>query len=314
MVGTASDPRRKPIVRRTALVAAMASVSLVLAGCGGGTDLDGFTVSKGESPSVKVEKDYTTEKTQTRVVAEGDGGEVATGDTVKINYIAINGRTGKEFDNSFKNETPMTLTLNEDTTLPGFQKGLVGQEVGSRVLVAVPAKEGASLLQSAESLGLKKDDTMVFLFDLISKVPTEASGTAEKAPASLPKLTYDDKKQPAKFTKTAKTKSDVDKSGAAVIIKGEGDKVAKGATVTVQYVGQKYPAGDVFDESWSSGPRTISLAEGSAIGCWTKQLVGQTVGSRVILTCTADDAYGDKPTEGQPEGALIFAVDILDAS
>lgn len=302
-------------MRRTALVTALATASFVLAGCGGGTDLDGIEVSKGSTPKVTVEQDYTTEKTESRVVSDGGGDEVADGDTIKINYVAINGRTGKEFDNSFENETPMTLTLNEKTALPGFYKGLVGQDIGSRVLVSVPAKDGVSLLQSAESLGLEKEDTMVFLFDLVSKVPTEASGKAVKAPAAMPKLTYDKDKHPSKFAKTKKTPAKVAKSSSTVLIKGTGEKVAKGATLSVQYVGQQYPDGQVFDQSWSTGPRQISIAEGSAIPCWSDQIPGHTLGSRIVVTCSSADAYGkDAKKNGQPDGPLIFAVDLLDAS
>jgi FKBP-type peptidyl-prolyl cis-trans isomerase len=302
-------------VRRTAFVATLAAASFVLSGCGGGTDLDGIEVSKGDNPKVTVSEDFTTEKTETRVVKDGGGEEVGDGDTIKINYLAINGRTGKEFDNSYKNESPMTLTLNEKTALPGFYKGLVGEQIGSRVLVSVPAEDGASLLQSADSLGLEKDDTMVFLFDLVSKVPTEASGKAQKAPASAPKLTYDDKKHPAKFVRTKSTAKKVARTSSYVLIKGDGEKIAKDANVSVQYVGQKYPDGDVFDESWSSGPRQFPLSEGAVIKCWTDELVGQTVGSRVVVTCSSEDAYGkDAKKNNQPDGPLIFAVDLLDAS
>ncbi|WP_313403959.1 FKBP-type peptidyl-prolyl cis-trans isomerase [Aeromicrobium sp.] len=302
-------------MRRTALVTAVVTASFVLTGCGGGTDLEGIEVTKGSSPKVTVEKDFETEKTQTRVVNDGGGEKVGDGDTVKINYIAVNGRTGKEFDNSYKNESPMTLTLNEKTALPGFYKGLVGKQIGSRVLVSVPSEDGASLLQSAESLGLEKGDTMVFLFDLVAKVPTAASGKPQKAPATSPKLTYNDKKQPAKFVKTKKTKAKVTESSAYVLIKGEGEKVVKDSTVSVQYVGQKYPAGDVFDESWSTGPRQLPLTEGNILDCWRDLLSGQTLGSRVVVTCSAADAYGkDAKKKGQPDGPLIFVVDLLDAS
>jgi len=296
-------------------VTALVTASFVLTGCGGGTGLDNVEVSKGDTPKVTVEKDFETEKTQTRVVNDGGGDEVAEGDTIKINYIAVNGRTGKEFDNSYKNESPMTLTLNEKTALPGFYKGLVGKQIGSRVLVSVPSKDGASLLQSAESLGLEKDDTMVFLFDIVSKVPNEAKGKAVKAPAWAPKLSYNDKKQPAKFTTTKQTAAKMPKTRSYELIKGTGDKVKEGATVSVQYVGQKYPDGDVFDESWSTGPRQLSLAKGGVIDCWSEQLPGHTLGSRVVVACSSDDAYGkDAKKNQQPDGPLIFVVDLLDAS
>jgi FKBP-type peptidyl-prolyl cis-trans isomerase len=40
------------------------------------------------------------------------------------------------------------------------------------------------------------------------------------------------------------------------------------------------------------------------------------IGSRVVLECTAADAYGDAPQPGgkiKPGDALLFVVDVLDA-
>lgn len=303
-------------MRRLALVATMATAALALTGCSGGSGLDGIDVSSGDTPKVTVDKDFAVTKTETRVIDEGDGDKVKTGDTVEVNYVAVNGRSGKEFDNSFKNKTPMTLTLSEKSALPGFEKGLVGQTVGSRVLVAVAPKDGASLLQSTESLGLKKKDTMVFLFDLESVVPTEASGTAQKVPASVPTLTYDENKHPKKFTATKQTAKKLDKSAVHTVIKGTGKPVEKGQTITIHYVGQKFPAGEVFQESWTAGtPLPVSLAEGASVPCFSNLLPGQTVGSRVIVECTTNDAYGkDAKANNRPDGPLIFAVDILSAS
>ena len=41
------------------------------------------------------------------------------------------------------------------------------------------------------------------------------------------------------------------------------------------------------------------------------------LGSRVVLVCPADTAYGDSPQEGgpiKPGDSLVFAIDLLDAS
>lgn len=297
-------------------MAIVAASTLLLTACGGGAgDLDGVEVTKGDAPKVTVDKDFTSKETTTKVVKEGGGEEIKEGDTAKINYIAVNGRTGKEFDNSFSSDRPMSLTLNESTALPGFQKGLVGQKVGSRLLVAVSSEDGASLLQSADSLGLKKTDTMVFLFDIIAKVPAEASGTAQKLPSDVPAITYDKDKHPNGFKKSKKTAKKLDKTDSFVVIKGTGEKIKKGQTLTAQYVGQHFPAGEVFDESWTSGPRQFAIGTGAVIPCWDSQLVGKTLGSRVVVECTADDAYGDSAkSKGMPEGPLIFVVDLLDAA
>ena len=303
---------------RRILLAAL-TASLVLAGCGGSDSGDGglgdVEVSSAQSPKVTVDKGFKASKTDSKVLKEGDGDALAGGDAVKVNYVAVNGRTGKQFDSSFKSDKPLTLTLDEQAVLPGFVKGLEGKNVGSRVLVAIAPKDGFG--QAQAQLDIKKNDTMVFLFDIVSKVPTEVTGKAEKLPADVPKIVLDDDKHPVKFQKTSKTADKVTKKAAHVVIQGKGDKLEKGQTLTAQYVGQVYPDGDVFDESWSSSARSFQVGAGQLIKCWDDQLVGQKLGSRVVLVCPGDTAYGKTPPEGgkiKKNDTLIFAIDLLDAS
>ncbi len=296
-------------------------LALLLAGCGSGSDggLDAVKVSDSKNPTVTVPEDFSADSTETRVLAAGSGPEVKDGDTVKLNYVAVNGRTGKQFDNSFKAESPLTTQLKEGSVLSGFVKGLTGQKVGSRVLVAIPPKDGfadgASRSQAEQTLGVKADDTMVFLFDIVSKVPTEATGTAEKLPDTVPSITLKDD-EPAGFKTSGDVTKDPKEAKAYVAIKGDGEKVEKGASITAQYVGQVYPDGKVFDSSWSRGtPSTFSLDQ--VIACWKDLIPGQTLGSRVVLVCPADSAYGDNPQPGSDIKAgdtLVFAIDLLDAS
>lgn len=307
------------------ILLASVAVSLLLAGCGssdsdssgsGGSDsLDSVKISKGKSPKVSVDKGFSVSKTTSKVVSEGDGDSVAKGDSIMVNYVAVNGRTGKQFDSSFTTEKPMTLTLTENTILPGFIKGLSDQKVGSRVLVAIPSKDGFG--KAEEQLDIKKDDTMVFLFDVVSKVPTEVTGKSKALPSTLPKIKLDADKHPSGFTKTAKTKAKQAKASSHTVIQGDGPKLEAGQTLTAQYVGQVYPDGDVFDESWTSAARSFQVGAGSLIKCWDDLLVGQELGSRVVLVCPADTAYGDTPQEGgkiKPGDTLIFAIDLLSAS
>ncbi len=85
----------------------------------------------------------------------------------------------------------------------------------------------------------------------------------------------------------------------------------------MHYLGQIYPSGKIFDSSWArSAPSTFALAEGQLIKCWTDQLVGKKVGSRVVLVCPADVAYGKEGSGEDIKGGdtLIFSIDLLDAS
>ena len=227
--------------------------------------------------------------------------------------MAVNGRTGKQFDNSFTSKSPLTVTLDETSALPGFIKGLKGQNVGSRVLVSIPPKDGFG--QARTELGIKADDTIIFLFDIVSKVPQEASGKTQKPPKDIPAVVEEDG-HPSGFKPTRKTPGKASKASAHVLIQGDGAVVAKGQSITAHYVGQVYPDGKVFDSSWTKGsPASFSLDQ--VIKCWKELIPGQKVGSRIVLVCPADTAYGDAPQPGsgiKAGDALVFAIDLLDAS
>jgi len=297
-------------VRRILLTAVAAG--LVLAGCGGsdggssGGDLDDVSVSSGDAPKVTVAKDFSVDKTSRKVLTKGTGEDVAAGDTVKVNYVAVNGRTGKQFDSSFTTGAPFPVALVEDKILPGFIKGLVGQQVGSRVLVAMSPADGFG--QAQQQLDIAEDDTMVFLFDIVSKVPSQASGTPKKLPSDVPQIILDDNNRPTGFSPNTKADKNPTEAKAYTVIEGDGAEVTADQTITIGYVLQVYPDGRVVD---SSPSYTKPLAE--LIPCWQSQLVGKKLGSRVVLVCPKDTAYAGTESELKDD-TLIFAIDLLDAS
>ena len=298
-------------MKRLALISAGL---LLLGACSQAAALDEVSVSDGDIPAVTNAK-VAVDNTIVRVVAEGDGDEIESGDLISVNYIAINGRTGDEFYNSFATKTPMTLNVTEGRILLGFVKALEGANVGSRLLVAIPPKDGFAGANS--QFGLEEDDTMVFLFDILEKISPAAAGQEVKAPDWVPAFALEDGK-PKDFAKTATTPTEVDELSAHVIIKGQGPEVKAGQSITVQYHGQVFPDGEVFDSSWAkqTGPATFQIGAGAVIKCWDEGLVGKTVGSRVILICPSDAAYGDTGQGDviKPGDTLIFAVDLLAAN
>ncbi|WP_159085856.1 FKBP-type peptidyl-prolyl cis-trans isomerase [Aeromicrobium chenweiae] len=299
---------------RRILLASIAA-TLVLAGCGGsdgkdGAGLSAIKVTGGKTPKVTFDKGFEVSKTESKVLKEGGGDEVKEGDSIKLDYVGVNGTTAKLFDSTYA-ASPQTVALSNDTILAGFVKGLEGRKVGSRVLVAIPPTDGFGD-NGQPSFEIDKADTMVLVFDIRSKVPTEVTGDAKALPSSLPKLKLDGDKHPSGFTSTGKTEKKQAKASAHTVITGEGPKVKADQTVTVQYVGQVYPDGKVFDTSWTKGvPFTQSLS--GLIKCWQTELTGQTVGSRVVLVCPPDTAYAGTESELKDD-TLIFAIDLLDAS
>ncbi|MDR1152091.1 MAG: FKBP-type peptidyl-prolyl cis-trans isomerase [Bifidobacteriaceae bacterium] len=141
-----------------------------------------------------------------------------------------------------------------------------------------------------------------------------ASGEAVAPAAGLPVVTLADDGTPS-IEVPAGTEPPAELT-AQTLIKGGGADVAEGAQVSVQYAGWLWD-GTEFDSSWGRGgaPLDARLASGELIEGWVQGLVGQTVGSQVMLIIPPALGYGEADMGTiPPNSTLIFVVDILDAS
>jgi FKBP-type peptidyl-prolyl cis-trans isomerase len=99
-----------------------------------------------------------------------------------------------------------------------------------------------------------------------------------------------------------------------VLAPGDGAPVVAGQSITVHYTGWLWD-GPKFDSSWDRGePISFVIARGSLIDGWVDGLVGQPVGSKVLLVVPPEAGYGARGTGPIPGGAtLVFAVDVIAA-
>jgi len=56
--------------------------------------------------------------------------------------------------------------------LPGLNQGLTGQTVGSRVMLILPPGDGYGKISLPPNTGIRSNDTVVFLIDIIGAVKT----------------------------------------------------------------------------------------------------------------------------------------------
>jgi peptidylprolyl isomerase len=192
----------------------------------------------------------------------------------------------------------------------GFGLGLKGAHAGDRVLIGVTSKDGYDPVGNGSTI--HKGDSVILVVD-VDKVQNPVAIPR----AELPTLTYNKRHQPEKFVAKPSTPPHVSKLGVYVIRKGHGATVKSGQTVTVEYVGQIYPDGKVFDESWSKkAPVSFPIGTGHVIAGWDAGLVGQKIGSRVILTIPSAEGYGTAGNGSAvpPNSDLIFVVDLVSAS
>ena len=294
-------------------------------------ELAGVTVT-GElesEPKVSVDAPFTIDKTTVQVVAEGDGEAVGEGDQVTTQYVVVDGASGKTLESSWQTGQPVPLELAADRLLPGLYAGIVGRSVGSRLVIGIPAKDAFGS-QGNPDLGVEPDSSLVFVADLLDRQPAPepapepaadplamAEGKEQTAPDDLPSVEVDGKGVPQTFVADGTEPKRVDTLVAEPIIVGAGPKVGAGQTVTVHYLGQLYPDGEIFDQSWERGqPLDFQLGVGGVIPGWDEGLEGQTVGSRVVLAIPSDLAYGPQgsPPTIPPDSDLMFVVDILGAN
>lgn len=106
-----------------------------------------------------------------------------------------------------------------------------------------------------------------------------------------------------------------------VLSEGDGDEVQEGDYLIADYLGQTWEPADggeanVFDNSYDRGePAGFSIGIGAVIPGWDEGLVGQTTGSRVLLSIPPDKAYADTPPQGstiEAGATLVFVVDLVD--
>ena len=102
------------------------------------------------------------------------------------------------------------------------------------------------------------------------------------------------------------------------LIEGTGREVKKGQTVRVTYTGALLKDGSVFDSSASRPEQAyfdFPIGGQQVIKGWDNGLVGQKVGSRVLLVIPPADGYGTAGSPPKITGTdnLVFVVDILAA-
>ena len=274
--------------------------------------------SFGSSPSVTIPKQEPTGTLAVKTLIQGTGPTITKSDLFLSNFTIYvwSGTTNKLLDSTYSS-SPQVLPAS---LLPGIQSAVTGKKVGSRVLVVVPPKQGYGTSGNSQ-LGVTGSDTLVFVMDLIQKYSSgtvSASGTkvssgggdlptVSAAQGSAPKVTIPKGVTPP-TTLVSKT-----------LIKGSGPVVTKGEYLVAQYTGVNWRTGSVFDSSWErSLPYSfkIGASPSQVIPGWDQGLVGQTVGSRVLLVVPPKDAYG---SAGQSQAGikgtdtLVFVVDIISA-
>jgi peptidylprolyl isomerase len=310
-----------PLLAAAAVVGCGSSSSSKPAAAASSDTYKSVTVSGtfNKSPTVTIPKQTGSGTLYTKTVIQGTGAKLTSADGMIANYVAYDwsGKTSKLLGSSFTQGSPSIFV---GSLLPGLETALVGQKLGSRVLAVIPPKDAFGTSgNSTEGIGPK--DTLVFVVDMGSTFGTGSvpGAQASNGGGSLPTVTAPAANSTAGPTIKIPAKTTAPKTlQVKPLIKGTGAVVKKGNDIAVQYTGVIWRTGKVFDSSWARNtPLTTVIGEGQVIPGWDTGLVGQTVGSRVLLVIPPADGYGSAgASQAGIKGTdtLVFVVDILAAA
>ncbi|UUU35107.1 FKBP-type peptidyl-prolyl cis-trans isomerase [Streptomyces sp. CA-210063] len=261
------------------------------------------TLAKGEGDPPK--------ELKAEVISEGDGAKLKKGDVAEVNYLGQEYDESEPFDNSFDKKQTFPVTLGAGGVIQGWEQGLEGQKIGSRVELVIPPELG----YGAQGQGdIKANATLVFVVDIVkgTSIPASAKGTeVAQDNIDLPKVgTNADGKAP---TVTMPKDSDPPtKLVSNYVLESDGAVVKDTDSVVVNYVALLWEGGKKFDSTYDTGKTVTFPLDQLTLKGLKDGLVGKKAGSRVLLVVPPDQAFGDKEQQGIPKNStLVFAVDIL---
>lgn len=258
-------------------------------------DLSAVTVEGDQTPVLKFPTPWAIEKTTVKVIKEGTSDRVVGDGPVTVNYLGVNGRTGETFDTSFGKEP---ATFSTKGVVPGFSKALVGQKVGSRVLVGITAEDG---YPDGDGKTIAAGDNLLFVIDIVSAPATDPQGDPVALPSGVPQIEVDASGPKVKTPNEAPNPKEI---SLHQMIKGKREPVVAGQKVVLRARVFDW-SGAVLEDSWAES-ESVSIPSGTGP---LQSLIGQPVGSRVMVVTPPSNPSG---TAGPQDQSLIFVIDVLD--
>lgn len=253
-------------------------------------------------PTLTIPQAAAPTATSVEVLAAGTGAVVRKGDVLVANYL---GQTWADkdckpnvFDNSYDRGSTSGFPIGVGAVVKGWDSTLVGQKIGSRVLLTITPADGYGE-KTAQSTSELAGQTLVFVVDLKSVVKGDgvATGAEQKLPAGFPAVTSASGKRPEVTSVTGVKTSD--QPSSALLVKGKGATIDEKKSLVLQFLQTDVKTGQQTQKTWDAQQPQVVPAQ-SVLELITA-LKGQPVGSRAVVV-TADSTQ-------QP--AQILVVDVV---
>jgi peptidylprolyl isomerase len=134
----------------------------------GGGDLPTVSAKAGSAPTLTFSSTKPPSGLVAKTLIKGNGPKVVKGEFVIAQYTGYIWRTKAVFGSSWSSGSPFGFSIgaSPEQVIPGWDKGLEGQTVGSRVMLSIPPAEGYGSAGNSDA-GIKGTDSLVFVVDII---------------------------------------------------------------------------------------------------------------------------------------------------
>ncbi|MCW4384474.1 FKBP-type peptidyl-prolyl cis-trans isomerase [Salinibacterium sp. SYSU T00001] len=261
----------------------------------------------GSAPEIDMPTPVITQESQASVLVEGEGDLLAPGQPALVQLSLLNGGTGELLQDTYQDAPILQVAGTE--TLPPVGAALECAREGSRI-VAVGSPQATHGGEAIPELGVAADDSFVFVIDVLQTFLPKADGVTRAGNNGDPAVALAPNGRPGITVPNTEAPED---AVISVLKEGDGAELEEGDQAVLHYTGITWAEEEVFDSSWEAGaPRIFDLSEGSLIEGFYDGIVGQKVGSQVLLVIPPELGYGDQASASIPAGStLIFVVDIL---
>ncbi|MDR3128128.1 MAG: FKBP-type peptidyl-prolyl cis-trans isomerase [Bifidobacteriaceae bacterium] len=119
------------------------------------------------APDIIIKKSKHPKEFSVFELTTGDGSVVTAGSTIEVNYHGQIWQRLEVFDSSFYNEETVKFPIGVGSVIKGWDKGLIGKTVGSRILLIIPPNYGYGKNGMMQA-GIFPEDVLVFIVDIVS--------------------------------------------------------------------------------------------------------------------------------------------------
>jgi len=151
----------------------------------GGNGLPTISATPGKAPVATIPTGQQPTTLEVKTLIKGTGPALAKGEYVIAQYVGYIWRTKKLFGSSWTSGMPFGFIFQDATpqVISGWDTGLAGQTVGSRVLLVIPPKDGYGS-SGASQAGIKGTDVLVYVVDILDAFQNSTQNAASATPGS----------------------------------------------------------------------------------------------------------------------------------